>query len=129
MGAVSGLKADLGSISVVKACGCTIRRNSTNNYTMTGPNAFVPVAYDTDDASLCEQWERFLVVNSPMEGKSPKLTLELFDGAEWRASQWLEDGAKARALDDAELAQKCFERCHFWLERAQHFSAALQLKS
>lgn len=33
------------------------------------PNAFVPVAYDTDNASLCEQWERFLVENSPHGGK------------------------------------------------------------
>lgn len=32
-GTVSGLKADLGSVSVVSACGCTIRRNNTNNYT------------------------------------------------------------------------------------------------
>lgn len=45
-----------------------------------------------------------------MEGKSPRLALKLFGGAEWRASKWLEDGANAKALDDAELAQKCFER-------------------
>ena len=132
MGASSGLKAELASIGVVNACGCTLRRNGVTNYSMastSGASAFVTVAYETDDSSLCEQWEQFLVENSPVEAKTPKHVLELFDGAEWRASQWLEDGALARALGQVQRAQLCFERCQFWLERAQHFTEELTPKA
>ncbi|EPG8943825.1 hypothetical protein L4Z64_001232 [Pseudomonas aeruginosa] len=126
LGALAGLKASLAKSSQLSECGCSLRRWDVSCYIMGAPGHVSPsLPYDIEDANLCAAWEAFLAEHSPTVAKSPKHALELLKGAEWRSGLWLNDGARARQQGDESLATYCYERCKYWLERANRIAKAI----
>lgn len=126
VGALAGLKADLSKCSQRNECGCTLRRWGVTSYIMAAPSCVSdPLPYEIDDAALCEAWEAFLVEHSPIAGKDAKANLELLSCAEWRSGLWLNDGARAREQGNDSLAKYCYERCQYWLDRANQIAEGI----
>jgi len=59
--------------------------------------------------STTESWYAFQAEIKRLEAKA----LE----AEWRASSWLADGNAAKERGNMDLAEKCYAKSQFWLDR------------